>query len=170
MPVERLGHVGLFVSDLATMRAFYENVIGLVVTDVVEEGGLVFMSARPDEEHHELLLIAGELGSPEVSRVNQISFRCSSLEDVHDFWRRFVEHGVPVDMTVSHGNAVGVYFRDPEDNTVEVYWDTGLKARQPYMEHVDFAIGPDEIREQVRASVAQHGETGFVGPEFAPAS
>ncbi len=166
--VEALGHVGLYVRDLPTMRAFYEQTIGLEVTDVVDEAGLVFMSADPEREHHELLLIAGEPGDAAASRVNQVSFRCARLEDVHEYWRRFRDQSVPIEMTVSHGNAVGVYFLDPEGNTVEVYWDTGLKARQPYMEHVDFESSPEEIRANVEASVREHGTTGFVGPEFAP--
>ena len=42
--VQGLGHVGLYVEDLATMRAFYEETLGLHVTDVVADAGLVFMS------------------------------------------------------------------------------------------------------------------------------
>ena len=166
--IEALGHVGLYVTDLETMRAFYENTLGLVVTDVVDDAGLVFMSADPSREHHELLLIAGDPGAAEASRVNQVSFRCARLDDVHEYWQRFQAQSVPIEMTVSHGNAVGVYFKDPEGNTVEVYWPTGLEARQPYMEHVDFESSPDEIRAKVEASVREHGATGYVGPEFAP--
>jgi catechol-2,3-dioxygenase len=165
--VERLGHVGLYVDDLEAMRDFYETTIGLTVTDVVDEAGLVFMSADPEREHHELLLIRDPANAGS-GRVNQVSFRCSSLDDVRDFWQRFNERSIPIEMTVSHGNAVGVYFTDPEGNTVEVYWDTGLKARQPYMEHVDMAQEPAEINALVEASVAEHGDTGFVGPQFRP--
>ena len=72
------------------------------------------------------------------------------------------EHGVTFDIVVSHGNAVGVYFRDPEENRLEIYWATGLQARQPYLERVDLAEAPDEIMRKIRQSVAVHGATGIV--------
>ena len=167
--VEQLGHVGLYARDLDRMRAFYEQTIGLTVTDEVPEAGLVFMSARPDSEHHELLLIAqGETGKP-GARLNQVSFRCASLADVHEYWELLRAESVPIEMVVSHGNAVGVYFLDPEGNTVEVYWDTGLAARQPFMQSLDFERPLHEVLELVEATARAHADTGFVSPEFQPA-
>jgi catechol-2,3-dioxygenase len=57
---------------------------------------------------------------------------------------------------------VGLYFRDPEGNRCEVYWGTGLQARQPYLEMVNLEEEPDEIMRKIRESVAIHGETGIV--------
>jgi len=57
--VARLGHIGLHVEDLEKQKAFYRDIIGLTVTDVDSERGLVFMSSRPDLEHHKLLLCRG---------------------------------------------------------------------------------------------------------------
>jgi catechol 2,3-dioxygenase-like lactoylglutathione lyase family enzyme len=62
MPVIGLGHTGLWVSDLAKMRDFYERVIGLTVTDSDDEQGIVFFSARPEVEHHEFVLQLGAVG------------------------------------------------------------------------------------------------------------
>ena len=56
MPVLGLGHTGLWVTDLAVMRDFYERVVGLTVTDEDEEQGIVFLSAQPEVEHHEFVL------------------------------------------------------------------------------------------------------------------
>jgi catechol 2,3-dioxygenase-like lactoylglutathione lyase family enzyme len=56
MPIVGLGHTGLWVTDLAKMRDFYERVLGLTVTDADDEQGIVFFSARPDVEHHEFVL------------------------------------------------------------------------------------------------------------------
>jgi catechol-2,3-dioxygenase len=58
--VARLGHVGLHVQDLEKQKALYRDIIGLTVTDEDTEGGLVFMSSRPEEKHHELLLCRGQ--------------------------------------------------------------------------------------------------------------
>jgi len=159
--IARLGHVGIHCKDLASQKAFYRDVLGLQVTNEDPTRGMVFLSARPDEEDHELLLCGGrEVG--DVLLLQQVSWRCNDLADVIGFHERLRKHGVTFDMIVSHGNAVGMYFRDPEENRLEIYWATGLQARQPYLETVDLTEPPDEIMRKIRESVAQHGATGFV--------
>lgn len=82
------------------------------------------------------------------------------------YYRIFRERGVEIDMVVSHGNAVGVYFYDPEGNRCEVYWQTGLDARQPFVEHIDLDQTPDEVIRQVSASVERYGRDGFTEPSY----
>jgi hypothetical protein len=62
-----------------------------------------------------------------------------------------------------------MYFFDPDHNRCEVYWPTGLEARQPYLEPVDLDRPTEEILAGVRASVDAHGSVGFVDPAFAAA-
>ena len=57
--IARLGHVGIHCKDLEKQKSFYRDVIGLQVTNEDEHMGMVFLSARPDEEDHELLLVGG---------------------------------------------------------------------------------------------------------------
>jgi catechol 2,3-dioxygenase-like lactoylglutathione lyase family enzyme len=161
--IARLGHVGLHCSDLAAQEAFYTQVLGLNITDRDDNLGLVFLSAQPDEEHHELLLTRGRDVPPGAKLIQQISFRCGSLEDVVGFYQRLRDRGVKFDHIVTHGNAIGVYFLDPEGNRIEVYWNTGLKARQPFSMPVDLEQGADEVMRQVREAVEQYGETGYRG-------
>jgi len=151
------------VHDIETEKAFYRDVLGLFVTDEEPKMGMVFLSARPEDEHHELLICGGRnVDDRDAQLLQQVSFRCNSLDDVVGYYRRFREEKVPIDMIVSHGNAVGLYFRDPEGNRCEVYWNTGLKARQPYLEMVDLDEPADEIIRKIRDSVAEHGEQGIV--------
>jgi catechol-2,3-dioxygenase len=160
--IARLGHVGLHCDDLVRQMTFYRDVLGLQVTDQDIDVGLIFLSSRPDEEHHELVLAAGRSGAADARILQQISFRCDSLEDVREYYRRFKEHGVAFDMIVTHGNAIGIYFYDPEGNRCEVYWATGLAARQPYLERVDLEQPADEIMALVTRSVAKYGADGYV--------
>lgn len=161
--IARLGHVGIHAHDLEAEVSFYRDVLGLQVTDEEPAMGMVFMSARPDDEHHELLICGGRnVDDRDALLLQQVSFRCNSLDDVIGYYRRFQAANVPIDMIVSHGNAVGLYFRDPEGNRCEVYWNTGLKARQPYLEMVDLDEPPDEIVRKIKDSVALHGERGIV--------
>jgi catechol 2,3-dioxygenase-like lactoylglutathione lyase family enzyme len=57
--IARLGHVGLHCKDLAKQKDFYTRVLGLQVTNEDPQMGMVFLSSRPKEEDHELLLCGG---------------------------------------------------------------------------------------------------------------
>jgi catechol 2,3-dioxygenase-like lactoylglutathione lyase family enzyme len=159
--IARLGHVGLHCKDLAKQKDFYTRVLGLQVTNEDPQMGMVFLSSRPKEEDHELLLCGGR-EVDDVLLLQQMSWRCNDLNDVVGFHDRLKDYGVKFDMIVSHGNAVGMYFRDPEENRLEIYWPTGLDAKQPYLEKVDLSESPDEIMRKIKESVAQHGKTGIV--------
>jgi catechol 2,3-dioxygenase-like lactoylglutathione lyase family enzyme len=159
--IARLGHVGIHCKDLAKQKAFYVDVLGLHLTNEDPGMGMVFLSARPEEEDHELLLCGGR-EVDDVLLLQQMSWRCNDLTDVIGFYERLRAQGVQFDMIVSHGNAVGMYFRDPEENRLEIYWATGFEAKQPYLEKVDLRESPHEIMRKIKESVAQHGETGIV--------
>ena len=77
--------------------------------------GIVFLSARPEDEHHEMVLQRGATDGP-GNRVNQISWRLESMEALRAFDRRFAEHDVRIQQKVTHGNALSIYFFDPEGN------------------------------------------------------
>ena len=158
----RLGHVGLHVTDLERAKEFYRDVVGLQITDEDPHIGMVFMSTQPKEEHHELLLCSGRNAPRDAMVVQQVSFRCNSLEDIRQYHQRFQERNVPIEYEVHHGNAVAIYFYDPDGNRCEVYWNTGLEARQPYLQRVDLDRSGDEILAAIQASVRQHGKEGIV--------
>jgi hypothetical protein len=69
---------------------------------------------------------------------------------------------VVFDQVVTHGNAIGVYFFDPEGNRCEVYWPTGLLARQPFLNAIDLTQPPDAILAHIQALVEKYGATGHV--------
>ena len=164
--VAELGHVGLRCIDVEKQLSFWTDTIGLSVTDHDETLGVWFLSARPSTEHHELLLATGRDVPLGAKLIQQISFRCPELEDVMAFYQRFREREVSLDMVVSHGNAVGVYFYDPEGNRCEVYWQTGLKARQPFVEKIDLDQPPDEVVRLVRESVERYGAQGYTESSY----
>jgi catechol-2,3-dioxygenase len=140
--VTGLGHVGLFVKDPSVMVRFYEGFLGMTVTDRGENDRIVFLSARPDAEHHELALARDEERHTDPQ---QISFTVDSLADLRSFHAQIKERGYPIDRVVSHGNAFGCYFRDPEGNRVEVYWHTGKDWPQPYGQPIDLDRSEEEL-------------------------
>jgi catechol-2,3-dioxygenase len=160
--IVRLGHVGLYCFSTARQADFYSRVLGLTITDRDDERGLVFLSARPEEEDHELLLAAGRNIGREAQVVQQISFRCASLADVRELHDRLRAGATEIDVVVSHGVAVGVYFFDPEGNRVEVYYATGIDAPQPHVIGVDITQDDEAIMEDVRRGVAEHPGAPYV--------
>ncbi len=140
--VSSLGHVGLHVHDIERSKAFFRDILGLTISDE-SEGGSVFMTARDRaDEHHEILLRPGR---KDGTVVQQISFRCNSLAELKEFHCHFQERGVRITRVTSHGNAVGIYFLDPDDNTLEVYWPTGIDWPQPFRKAVDLSAADEVI-------------------------
>jgi catechol-2,3-dioxygenase len=147
--VSSLGHVGVYVRDIERSVAFYRDIIGLHVSDRSPRGG-VFMTAQERTlEHHELLLAPGRNDAGNVNVLQQVSFRCATLKDVKDFYKTFVDNHVPINRVVSHGNTVSVYAQDPDGNSVEVYWPSGVDVPQPFGKPMDLTKSEVEIREQL---------------------
>jgi catechol 2,3-dioxygenase-like lactoylglutathione lyase family enzyme len=141
--ISGLGHVGLFCRDLSTMRDFYAGVLGLTISDEDLERGICFLSAAPETEHHELALVQATDPAQKTHHVQQVSFKVERLDDVRAFYHRLKAVGMRIDRTVTHGIACSVYFYDPEDNRVELYYTTPFKVRQPLGVPIDLDQ-PDE--------------------------
>jgi len=165
MPIEELGHVGLWVNDLQLMRTFYTEMMGLTITDEDVDKGMVFLSARPDTEHHELVIAQGRQAPADVKLVQQVSFRIDSVESLLDFHNRFKEAGVKVQQEVTHGNAYGIYFWDPEGNRVEVYVRIPVDVRQPFRKHLNLDQSAAEVVAEADRLLAEGGPAyeGVVG-------
>lgn len=147
--VTRLGHVGLFVTDPEIMMEFYSGFLGMTVTDRDERR--VFLSTRPEEEHHELLLAKH---AERHTDPQQLSFVVDSLADLRVFYAQIVERGYQIDHVANHGNAFGCYFRDPENNNVEVYWHTGIDWPQPFSEKVDLSLSEEKLMDVLDHMIA----------------
>ena len=152
--VTSLGHLGFYVRDVERTVAFYRDVLGMTVSDRSPRGS-VFMTAQDRlSEHHELLIAPGRQEGM-TNTIQQISFRCASLSDVKEFYRIFLERNVPIQRIVTHGNTVSIYFEDPDGNSVEVYWPTGIDVPQPFGKPVDLTRTEDEILASVKQLVAE---------------
>ena len=145
MPILGLGHTGLWVTDLAVMRDFYERVVGLTVTDEDEKQGIVFFSAQPEVEHHEFVLQRGRTAAPGSKLPHQVSWRVDSVETLQMYHHRFKAEGIPVQQEVTHGNAYGIYFFDPEGNRCEVYLRIDRDVRQPFRKSLNLEQPVEDV-------------------------
>ena len=141
-----LGHVGIYTEDLVAQRDFYTRVLGLQISDEDIDGlGVVFLSADPEEEHHEVALFKGRTKSTGNEEIQQVSFKVGSIDELKEYYQRLTAEGVEVDRIISHGNALGIYFFDPEGNRLELYYKTGFNVPQPNVANVDIGASADEL-------------------------
>src|SRR5260370_26456101 len=131
------------------MVASYTKTIVLVVSDrgISSRGGeLAFMTAAPGH-HHQLVIVSGR--APEgVSTGNQLSLKVADLDQLKATHRRVGEAGATEIRQTSHGNALSIYFPDPEGNMVEIYMDTPWYVPQPHGVPIDLSSPNDEIMAQ----------------------
>ena len=140
-------HMGFYVRDLERMARFYQDVMCFTETDRGDLGTvqLVFLSRDPSE-HHQIVLASGRPADMNFNVINQISLRVPDLATL-----RLMRDRVAADADVTellcatHGNAVSIYFRDPEGNRLEVFMDSPWYCEQPLREAIDLDQTDDAI-------------------------
>lgn len=150
MPSLRFSHIGFFVRDLDAQSAFYRSILGFTETDrgslstPTGPAHLVFLSRDPDE-HHQIVLVSGRPPERHFNVINQISLKADSVEALQFLHRELRSRRVDDLMAVTHGNAVSLYFRDPEGNRIELYVDTPWYVSQPCRVEVPIDLPTPEL-------------------------
>src|SRR5215470_14143371 len=140
-------HVGLYAKDPSASAEFYRDVLNMQIVggSGPEDrlGATAFLSSRPDEESHEIVLFANPV-------LAHVAFKVSSLVELRSLHTRVVERGIPIKFAFNHGVSFSFYFDDPDGHMIEVYWPTGTPQsyRQPYAEPLDLTQ-PDDLLEKV---------------------
>ncbi|MFN8156987.1 MAG: VOC family protein [Candidatus Nanopelagicales bacterium] len=130
MPVQELGHLVLYVSDLERSRRFYQDVLGWASAAPSDEPlpfpAMAFSGGRT---HHELLLIEVGHGAAPIPRGRRVGLYHFGLkvgdtdEQLRDMLARLHEHGVRLVGATDHGITHSLYVLDPDGNEVELYID-----------------------------------------------
>jgi catechol 2,3-dioxygenase-like lactoylglutathione lyase family enzyme len=150
VPRFAFSHMGIFVTDPARMQDFYTRVLGFTVTDRGEletpHGRLqfVFLSRDP-REHHQIVMASGRPANLPFNPINQISFRMEDFAGLREMHRRLQKEAVSELSPVSHGNALSVYFRDPEGNRIELFVDTPWYVKQPLRIPLDMKLNDNQL-------------------------
>ena len=145
-PELAFSHMGMFVADLARMEDFYTRLLGFTVTDRGKLGTfeLVFLSRVP-REHHQIVMVSGRPADLPFNPINQISFRMAEFAGLREMHRRLVAERVRELHPVSHGNALSLYFLDPEGNRIELFVDTPWYVEQPLRVPMDMSLADGEL-------------------------
>lgn len=129
MQVKELGHVVLYVSDLARSRAFYRDVLGW--TEITPEQGLSFPAAAfsSGRTHHELLLIEVGPGAAPIPRGRRLGMYHFGLkvgesdDELREARDQLNAAGARIVGATDHGVTHSLYIQDPDGNEIELYID-----------------------------------------------
>jgi catechol 2,3-dioxygenase len=147
-----LSHFEIYVDNVAKMEEFYTRCLGFIVTDRGDgENGMVFMSKNPSE-HHQVVLSPGRKPNTRESPMDHISFRLDSIANLRIFYNALKQQSTSL-QTVSHGNTWSIYFRDPEDNRLEIFTDTPWHVSQPCRFEIDLQLSDDLLIEFTRQQI-----------------
>ncbi len=131
-----VGHIHLRVSDIDQSLAFYSDLLGFRVTQ--RYGDQAAFLAAGDYHHHIGLNTWDSLGATPPPAGHTGLFHSAFLYPdraaLGAVIKRVLDAGVPLDGSADHGVSEAVYFRDPDQNGVELYVD---KPRR------DWPFGPD---------------------------
>ena len=120
-----LGHVNIYVRNAERSRQWYEKVLGLH-TYHNRPGRAAFMSADKEMSHEVALMQVGD-DAPGPMRgqvgLNHMAWMVDSLDDLATAYRRLKDNDVRIDAIVDHGISLGIYFRDPDGNGLEVSYE-----------------------------------------------
>lgn len=127
MPVQELGHIVLYVRDLARSRRFYAEVLGW--REITPDAKLPMALFSGGRTHHELLLI--EVGRdaapiPPGRRVGLYHFGLKvgeSDDELRAMLATLQANKVPIVGATDHGVTHSLYIVDPDGNEIELYID-----------------------------------------------
>jgi catechol-2,3-dioxygenase len=152
------------VRDLEAMVAFYSDILEFQVADrgpLGPEGVEIVFLSGSSSDHHQIAF-APTRGADEASSLEHNAFRVDSLGDVKEMVARVnADERVKSAAPLTHGNAISVYFSDPEGNGIEVFCDTPWHVKQPQARGWDPSMSDEEVLARVEADFKDE-------PEFRP--
>jgi catechol-2,3-dioxygenase len=157
----KLSHAVFRTTRLKEMVEWYKTVLNAEV--LYQNDFLVFMTY--DEEHHRIALAAvpGLVEKPKRSAgLDHLAFFYPTLGDWVATYERLKSVGITPKVPVHHGLTMSLYYRDPDDNGVELSIDNVEKSKwHDWMRNslgknpMGMPFDPDELARKYHAGVAE---------------
>jgi catechol 2,3-dioxygenase len=125
--LRRIGHVLVRVVDLERSRQFYTKVLGFEVMEQDPEHGGLFMALDGQAHTLDLFPVADPAAARTMAAgdagVQHVAFQVDSAEALADAYWTLVDHSVPIVRAIDHVSQKSIYFRDPDGNLLEIYYE-----------------------------------------------
>ena len=128
-PETRIGHVHLKVSNLERSIAFYRDVMGFELQQRYGDQA-AFLSAGGYHHHIGLNTWDSRGGTPAPhghTGLYHTAFLYPDRAALGAALAQVLAAGVELDGAADHGVSEAIYFRDPDDNGIEIYRDRALE-------------------------------------------
>ena len=129
-----LHHFGLTTAHLEEMLDWYARVLGMTtnfqstcVTEAGTSAGLAFVTN--DRAHHRLALTSSPATRDDPDKhthvkLQHVAFEYATIDDLLNSWERLKDLGIEPVLSADHGPTIAFYYRDPDENLVELFADT----------------------------------------------
>lgn len=127
--ITKIGPAALFVADVEASEAFYRDMMGFTVTEVVEWRGHRCVFMRHGNEHHSLKLLPraarAEMGLSEHTSCMSMGIQVGTyrqLRDAVDWLKQQGVRFVELPPELSPGIDYCAHFLDPEGHCLQIYY------------------------------------------------
>ena len=139
----KYAHFVLRTGQFDKMAEWYKTVLAARI--VFRDERLCFLSY--DDEHHRLALIhmpGLAPRDPESAGTDHVAYSYRDLGELLANYRRLKAHGILPHWPINHGVTTSMYYRDPDNNRVELQIDNFATAEgcQAYFHSKAFADNP----------------------------
>ena len=151
MPVRRLNHAVLYVSDLARAVEFYRHSLGFEVRTEIP-GRAAFLRAPESANDHDLgLFEVGDAARPHDPYVGlyHLAWEVGTLAELAEIRARLAERGALVGAS-DHRVSKSLYAKDPSGIEFEVMWRVPAEAWEQEMQAGEMIAPLDLERELAR--------------------
>jgi catechol 2,3-dioxygenase len=162
--ITRASHIVHRVRDLAASRAFYVNLLGLVVSD--EDGETIWLRGLEEGCHHSLVLKLGE------SQCERVGLRVRTDEDLDLLDAHFARSGFPTTRVKVAHQGPTLHTRDPAGTPLE--FCAVMETRPRLFHHVELYQGAcaqrldhfQVITPEIQSSLNFYSDMGFRLSEY----
>lgn len=154
IPVTRINHAVLFVSDVQRSVDFYTQAFGLVEVSREMDGRAAFLRSPRGDNHHDLGLFAAPRAphprTGTITGLYHLAWQVDRVEDLVAGRQTLARLGALTGES-DHGVSLSLYGADPDGNEFEIMWmlpreDWGASAEQA-------TVGPLDLQ----SALARYG-------------
>jgi catechol-2,3-dioxygenase len=172
MPINRLNHAVLYVRDIERSLAFYRDILGFTVINMLPAGfhGAAFLQAPASTNDHDLGLFAiGDAAAASGAGrttvgLYHLAWEVDTLSDLTELAEKLTAAGALVGSS-DHSTTKSLYAQDPDGIELEIAWivpadrlDDSVLAGRSSIQRLDL---PREIE---RYGADTRGGTGISHP------